>query len=82
MRLVHEDSVHAKFLEGQRIVLFVFGGEGLQLGFQPLLGLLDFFDEAAIRGIRVLPLDHLQLVKLFFKEPFLRFARQRNALES
>jgi len=46
--LVHEDSIHAKFLEGQRIVLFVFGGEGLQLGFQPLLGLLDFFDEAAI----------------------------------
>ena len=31
---------------------------------------------------RVLALDHLQLVKLFLEEPFLRFARQRDALET
>ena len=82
MRLVHEDSIHAKFLERECVVLFVLGSEGLQLGFQPLLRLFDLLHETAIRGIRVLPLDHLQLVKLLLEEPLLGFARQRDALES
>jgi len=30
--LVHEQAVHAEFLEGQRVVLLVLGGEGLQAG--------------------------------------------------
>jgi len=30
----------------------------------------------------VLPFDHLQLVKLLLEEPFLRFARQRDALKT
>ncbi len=74
VRLVHEQPVHAKFFKGQRVVLFVFGGERLKFGFQPLLRLFEFFHQAPVGTVRVLAFDHFQFVKLLLKKPFLGFA--------
>ena len=82
LRFVHEQAIHAEFLESQRVVLLVLRGEGLQASLQSLLCPLDFLHQPAIRRVRVLAFDHFQLVKLFLEETFLRFACQRDAFET
>ncbi len=82
MRLVHEQPVHAKFFKGQRVVFFVFGSQRLKFGFEPLLRLFKFFHQTAIGTVRVLALDHFQLVKLLLEKSFLGFAGKRDALKT
>ena len=54
VRLVHKQPVHAKFLKGQRVVLFLFGSQRLKFGFQPFFRLFEFFHQAPIGTVRVL----------------------------
>ena len=81
VRLVHENAVHAEFLEGQRVILFVVGGQSLEFGFEPFLRLFQFLDQSAVGTAGVFPPDHFQLVKLFVKEPLFCVVGERDALE-
>lgn len=49
MGLVHEQPIHAEFLESQRVVLLVLGSERLQPGLQPLLRPFNLLHQPAIR---------------------------------
>ena len=73
MRLVHEQPVHAEFLEGQRVVLLVVGGQGFQSGFQPFFGLFKFLYQPAIVTVGVFAFDFLQFLQLLLKESNLGF---------
>ncbi len=82
LRLVHKKAVHAQFLERQRIVFPLFGGEGLQAGFQSLFCALKFLHEPPIAGVCVLQPDDFQLVQLLLEEPALGVLAQWNTLEA
>ena len=82
VRLVHKNAVHTKFLESQRVVLFVLRGQSLKFGFEPLLCLFKFLNQTTIGTVGVFPSNHFQLVKLFVEETLLRVLGQRDALET
>ena len=45
VRLVDEEPVDAKFLERERVILFLVGGKRFELRLEPLLHALQFLDQ-------------------------------------
>jgi len=77
VRLVHQQPVHAKFLQRSACCLFfMLGSQRLKFGFKPLLGFFKFLHQTAIGTVRVFPPDHFQLVKLLLEKPFPGVSRE------
>ena len=74
-------AVNPEFFKRQRVVLFVFGGQSLKFGFEPLLRLFQFLYQTAIGTVGMFPSNHFQLVKLFVEESLLCVVRKRDSLE-
>ncbi len=82
VRLVDEEPVDAKFLEGQRVVLLVVGGKRFELRRQPLLHPLQFLHQPCASLALLLPDRSFDFVKLLVDEGAACLHRYRDFLEA
>lgn len=81
MRLVHEESVHAQFLEGQRVVFLFVRRQFLEFRFQSFLRPFEGLHDARVAPLALLLDGQGQFAHLSLEELLLRRLRNRDLLK-